>query len=133
VVVPVVLAEKNKSSPTSLDEKTLLARLVDEAQQINQKLGKMLTTQEALFQKLSKTEWGKTTNLDPDMLSLIALPKSLRKTVLALYKLRMATAEDLSNETKRLRAVESAAANQLVRIGFISKKREGRKVYFYIK
>jgi hypothetical protein len=28
--------------------------------------------------------------------------------------------------------VESAAANQLARMGFLKKKREGREVYFYI-
>jgi predicted transcriptional regulator len=58
---------------------------------------------------------------------------SLRKTVLVLYKLEKATAEDLAGETKRLRAVESASANQLVRMGYLSKKREGRDVYFYIE
>ena len=44
-----------------------------------------------------------------------------------------ATADDLALETKRLRAVESAAANELVRMGYIKKKREGREVYFYIE
>lgn len=127
------LAETNKKSLDSLDEKELLVRLVDEVHQINQKLSKFLATQEDLLQKQTKTEWGKTTKLDPDMLSLISLPKSLRKTVIALYKLGKATADELSDETERLRAVESASANQLVRIGFIGKKREGRKVYFYIK
>jgi len=52
---------------------------------------------------------------------------------MALYKLEKATAEDLARETKRLRAVESASANQLVRMGYLKKKRQGRKVYFYIE
>ena len=96
VVVTMVPGETKKRKPlASSDEKALLARLIDEVHQINQKLGKVLNTQE--------------------------------------YKMEKATADDLSNETKRLRAVESASANQLVRMGFISKKREGRKVYFYIK
>lgn len=69
----------------------------------------------------------------PDVTALLALPGSLRKTILALYKLKEATAEDISNETKRLRAVESACANQLVRMGYLEKKRVGRKTYFYIK
>jgi predicted transcriptional regulator len=58
---------------------------------------------------------------------------SLRKTVMVLYKLEKATADDLANETKRLRAVESASANQLVRMGYLKKRREGREVYFYIE
>ena len=68
-----------------------------------------------------------------DVTALLSLPASLRKTVLALYKLREATAEDLSNETKRQRAVESYCANQLTRLGYLKKKRVGRKVYFYIE
>jgi predicted transcriptional regulator len=52
---------------------------------------------------------------------------------MVLYKMEKATADDLSRETKRLRAVESASANQLVRMGYVKKKREGREVYFYIE
>ena len=66
-------------------------------------------------------------------MSLLSLPMSLRKTVMVLYKLEKATAEDLAKETKRLRAVESASANQLVRMGYLRKRREGREVYFYIE
>lgn len=53
--------------------------------------------------------------------------------MLAMYKLGEATAEDLSDETSRLRAVESACANQLTRMGYLKKKRIGRKVYFQIQ
>ena len=59
------------------------------------------------------------------------LKRPLKKTMLVFYKLGKATAEDLSKETKRLRAVESACANQLVRLGYLNKKRSGRKVCFY--
>ena len=52
---------------------------------------------------------------------------------MVLYRLEKATADDLAKETNRLRAVESATANELVRMGFIKKKREGRDVYFYIE
>ncbi len=129
-----VPGETKKRKPLApSDEKALLERLIHEVHQINQKLGKVLNTQEDFLQKLTKKESGKTIKLDPDMLTLFSLPSALRKTVIVLYKLEKATADDLSNETKRLRAVESASANQLVRMGFVSKKREGRKVYFYIK
>ena len=70
--------------------------------------------------------------LEPDAMTLLSLPMSLRTTVMALYKLEKATAEDIAKETKRLRAVESSAANQLVRLGYLKKTREGRDVYFYI-
>ncbi len=71
--------------------------------------------------------------LEPDSMALSIMPAALRKTVMALYKLEKATALDISRETKRLRAVESASANQLVRMGYLKKKREGRDVYFYIE
>ena len=65
-------------------------------------------------------------------MSLFSLPGSLRSTILALYKLGEATAEELAEETGRLRAVECSYANQLVRMGYLKKRRRGRKVVFYI-
>ena len=108
----------------------LLNRLVQEITSTNKKL-------DSIIKLNSKTENShpnlKENILQPDVMSLLSLPASLRKTVMALYKLEKATAQDISQETKRLRAVESAAANQLVRMGYIKKKREGRDVYFYIE
>jgi len=71
-------------------------------------------------------------DLPPDALSLLSLPSSLRKTILAVYKLGEATAEELAMETGRMRAIESSHANQLVRMGYLKKRRRGRKVIFYI-
>jgi len=71
-------------------------------------------------------------DLPPDVMSLLSLPGSLRRTVLAIYKLGEATAEELSEETGRKRAMECSYANQLVRMGYLKKKRKGRKVVFYI-
>jgi len=129
-----------KKSPT-LDVNVLLKMLVDELNQVNKKLdlvielsGKILKTQEEFLRRITKKSYRrKAIKLAPDAMTLLSLPSSLRKTVMALYKLEEATAEDLARETKRLRAVESASANQLVRMGYIKKKREGRKVYFYIE
>ena len=129
-----------KKSPT-LDVNGLLTMLVDELNQMNEKLdsmielnGKILKTQEEFLQRITDESYRrKAIKLEPDAMTLLSLPRSLRKTVMALYKLKEATAEDLARETKRLRAVESASANQLVRMGYLKKKREGRKVYFYIE
>src|SRR5665648_519578 len=55
----------------------------------------------------------------PDIMSLLQLPENLRQTVLALYKLGDATAEDISDLTKKQRAVESKYLNDLVRMGYI--------------
>jgi hypothetical protein len=129
-----------KGSPT-LDIKELLVMLVNEVSQINRKLdsmvessGSILNAQEEFLERFSNKSFLEDfVQPAPDMLTLLSLPGALRKTVMACYKLQEATAEDLSRETERLRAVESACANQLVRMGFLSKRREGRKVYFYIK
>jgi hypothetical protein len=126
------MVKKPKSSVPNT--KFLLMELVDELRLVNQKLdslielnGKILRVQEEM------SRVGTELKLEPDAMSLLSLPMSLRKTVMVLYKLEKATAEDLARETKRLRPVESAYANQLVRMGYLSKKREGRDVYFYIE
>ena len=133
------MAEKAKS-PT-LNTELLLMRVVDELNMVSEKLGlliesngKVLRAQEELLRLVSgKSQLGEELKLEPDAMSLLSLPMSLRKTVMVLYKLEKATAEDLAKETKRLRAVESASANQLVRMGYLRKRREGREVYFYIE
>jgi hypothetical protein len=133
------MAEKAKS-PT-LNTELLLTRVVDELNMVSEKLGlliesngKVLRAQEELLRLVSgKSQLGEELKLEPDAMSLLSLPMSLRKTVMVLYKLEKATAEDLAKETKRLRAVESASANQLVRMGYLRKRREGREVYFYIE
>jgi hypothetical protein len=133
------MAAKTKSA--TLNTKLLLTRLVDALSQVNEKLdsiielnGKILKMQEEFLQRITNKSYPMTElKLEPDALSLLSLPMSLRKTVMVLYKLDKATADDLANETKRLRAVESASANQLVRMGYLKKRREGREVYFYIE
>ena len=119
----------------------LLARIIDELRETNEKLElliswnhKLLGMQEEFLKKsASKKKTMQDFNLAPDVMALLSLPMSLRKTVMVLYKLEKATAEDIAKETKRLRAVESSSANQLVRLGYLKKKREGRDVYFYIE
>jgi hypothetical protein len=133
------LAAKAKS--TTVNTVLLLTRLVDELNRTNEKLDsmielnvKILKIQEELLQGVSNKRYPvEELRLEPDVMSLLSLPMSLRKTVMVLYKLEKATAEDLAKETKRLRAVESASANQLVRMGYLRKRREGREVYFYLE
>jgi hypothetical protein len=94
---------------------------------------RILEINQALLENiLSKQNHGEN-EIHPNSKSLLSLPKTLRKTALVLYKLERATADDLAKETNRMRAVESAAANELFRLGFIKKKRDGREVYFYIE
>jgi predicted transcriptional regulator len=118
-----------------------LRQIVLALNRINEKLEtildvnkQLLEINETLLQRTtSKTNLSAEFNLEPDVLAMLNLPLALRKTIMVLYKLEKATADDLAKETSRLRAVESAAANELVRMGYIKKKREGRDVYFYIE
>ena len=131
----------SEETSSNLKIAVLLARIIDELREVNDKLEllisanrKLLGMQEEFLKKsASKKKTMQDFNLAPDVMALLSLPMSLRKTVMVLYKLEKATAEDIAKETKRLRAVESSSANQLVRLGYLKKKREGRDVYFYIE
>ena len=67
-----------------------------------------------------------------DVMTLLSMPDHLRKTAMAICKCSRATAEEIAEQTKRARAVESAYLNQLVMMGYIKKERKGRKAYFFI-
>src|SRR3972149_5800192 len=121
-------------------QELLLARLVDQLSLVNGKLDSLIALNSEILkihkQFQSRINDGPSrigVKLEPDAMALLSLPLSLRKTLMVLYKLERATADDLAKETKRLRAVESASANQLVRMGYLSKKREGREVDFFIE
>ena len=67
-----------------------------------------------------------------DVMTLLSLPDHLRKTAVSLCKLEEATADQVSEQTKRARAVESGYLNQLVIMGYMKKERRGRKAYFFV-
>jgi ArsR family transcriptional regulator, lead/cadmium/zinc/bismuth-responsive transcriptional repressor len=67
-----------------------------------------------------------------DVMTLLSMPDHLRKTAMVICRCSRATAEEISEQTKRARAVESAYLNQLVFMGYLKKERKGRKAYFYI-
>jgi response regulator of citrate/malate metabolism len=67
-----------------------------------------------------------------DVMTLLSLPDHLRKTAVTLCKLEKATANEVAEQTKRARAVESGYLNQLVVMGYMKKEREGRKAYFFV-
>jgi len=67
-----------------------------------------------------------------DVMTLLSLPDHLRKTATVTSKLGRATADQISEDTNRARAVESGYLNQLVRMGYLKKERDGRKVLFSV-
>ena len=66
-----------------------------------------------------------------DVMTLLSMPDHLRKTAMTICRSGRATAEEISQQTSRARAVESAYLNQLVIMGHLKKERKGRKAYFY--
>jgi ArsR family transcriptional regulator, lead/cadmium/zinc/bismuth-responsive transcriptional repressor len=66
-----------------------------------------------------------------DVMTLLSMPDHLRKTAMTVCRSGRATADEISQQTSRARAVESAYLNQLVLMGYLKKERKGRKAYFY--
>jgi hypothetical protein len=134
-------ATEGKKEPETQSIETLSAMLVDQFNQLNAKIDAVIELNQSLLKLQKESLQPSAKNyaqraefkIAPDAMSLLSLPASLRKTVMVLYKREEATAADLASETKRMRAVESAAANQLVRMGYLKKRREGRDVLFYVE
>ena len=62
--------------------------------------------------------------------SLITLPDHLRKTYVVVASKGECDAVQVSNHTGRCRAIESNYLNQLLRMGWLSKRRISKAVYF---
>jgi len=67
-----------------------------------------------------------------DVMTLLSLPDHLRKTATVTGSLGRATADEIAERTERARAVESGYLNQLVRMGYLKKERDGRRVLFSV-
>jgi predicted transcriptional regulator len=107
---------------------TLLQKIKESLDRLNDKLEVMI--------EIQKHGQHNATEGLPDVLdvmTLLSLPDHLRKTAVTLCKLDHATADEVSNQTKRARAVESGYLNQLVLMGYVKKERRGRKAYFYVE
>ena len=88
------------------------------------------TLWKSLLQVIPTVENVKFTTLD--VMTLLSLPDHLRKTASYVCDRGIATADEIADKTKRARAVESGYLNQLVRMGYLKKEREGRKVLFSV-
>ena len=105
----------------------LLEKIREHLEQLNEKIDVMIEIQKHGHRELPE-------NLPEtlDVMTLLSLPDHLRKTAVSLCKLEKATADEISEQTKRARAVESGYLNQLVIMGYLKKERQGRKAYFYV-
>lgn len=68
-----------------------------------------------------------------DVMTLLSMPDHLRKTAMTVCRLGRATADEVAQQTRRARAVESGYLNQLVVMNHLKKERVGRKAYFYVE
>lgn len=107
----------------------VLEKIADSLSQLNEKVDVLI--------ELQKHSRGGIVNESVtdvlDVMTLLSLPDHLRKTAITLCNLGEATAEEIAEQTKRARAVESGYLNQLVLMGYLKKERRGRKAYFYIE
>ncbi len=110
----------------------VLEALVDRLDRIYVKLMEITEEQRKMMERFRK-EVEEVTPRALDVLSLLKLPDHLRKTAIALDRLGEGTADDVAEITGRERAVESGYLNQLVRMGYIKKKRVGKKVVFTVR
>ncbi len=62
---------------------------------------------------------------------ILELPENLRKTVAALLKLGEGTASDVARVTGRGRATESYYLNLLYSLNYVSKKKIGKRTYYF--
>ena len=105
----------------------LLEKIRLHLEQLNEKIDVMIELQKNGHRELPE-------NLPEalDVMTLLSLPDHLRKTAVSLCKLEKATADEIAEQTKRARAVESGYLNQLVIMGYLKKERQGRKAYFHV-
>jgi len=105
----------------------LLEKIRENLEQLNEKIDVMIE-----IQKHGQRELPEELPEALDVMTLLSLPDHLRKTAVTLCKLEKATADEVAEQTKRARAVESGYLNQLVVMGYMKKERQGRKAYFFV-
>jgi response regulator of citrate/malate metabolism len=117
------------SAYRKLDGKStqLLDKIREHLEKLNEKIDVMIE-----IQKHGQRELPENLPEALDVMTLLSLPDHLRKTAVTLCKLDKATADEVADQTKRARAVESGYLNQLVVMGYLKKERQGRKAYFYV-
>jgi len=108
---------------------SILQKIKESLDRLNEKMEVMIEIQKH-GQRTAQSPDGLPDVLD--VMTLLSLPDHLRKTAVTLCKLDQATADEVAEQTKRARAVESGYLNQLVLMGYVKKERRGRKAYFYV-
>ena len=106
----------------------VLEKIRDNLEKLNEKVEVMIE-----LQKHERKDIPQPLSDAPlDVMTLLSMPDHLRKTAMTVCRLGRATADEVAEQTKRARAVESAYLNQLVIMGHLKKERNGRKAYFFV-
>ena len=106
----------------------VLEKVKDNLEKLNQKMDVLIELRQASDHGIQKLP-----DAPLDVITLLNMPDHLRKTAISICRNGRATAEEISNQTNRARAMESAYLNQLVIMGYLKKSRKGKKTYFYIE
>jgi hypothetical protein len=104
----------------------ILEKIRENLERLNEKMEVMIE-----LQKHGRKDLQPLSDTPLDVMTLLSMPDHLRKTAMTICRCGRATAEEIAQQTKRARAVESAYLNQLVIMGYLKKERRGRKAYFY--
>ena len=104
----------------------VLEKIRENLERLNEKMEVLIE-----LQKHGRKDFQPIADAPLDVMTLLYMPDHLRKTAMTICRAGRATAEDISEQTSRARAVESAYLNQLVIMGYLKKERKGRKAYFY--
>lgn len=104
----------------------VLEKIRENLERLNEKMEVMIE-----LQKHGRPDIQPMPDAPLDVMTLLSMPDHLRKTAMTICRSGRATAEEVSQQTSRARAVESAYLNQLVLMGHLKKERKGRKAYFY--
>jgi RNA 3'-terminal phosphate cyclase len=110
---------------------TIFEKIEESLERLNEKMEVMIEIQKNNGEP-AKSVGSMLPDASLDVMTLLSMPDHLRKTAMTICRCGRATAEEISDQTKRARAVESAYLNQLVIMGYLKKERHGRKAFFYI-
>ena len=113
----------------------LLERMGRDLKRLSEKVDKIIEVQQRILQTPFKgIGYDQESKVFEalDVMTLLSLPDHLRKTAMITCEMGKVSADDVAGKTNRARAVESSYLNQLVRMGFLKKKREGRVAYFFV-
>jgi len=112
---------------------TILEKIEETLEKLNDKVEIMIEIQKNGYNNSNNQKTSLSLpDASLDVMTLLSMPDHLRKTAMAICRCSRATAEEIAEQTKRARAVESAYLNQLVIMGYLKKERKGRKAYFFI-